>query len=311
MGKHVIIGAGQVGGRLAELLADAGHEIVVVTRSGSGPVRPEVTRVAADAADAERLAKLTAGADALYNCVNPPYHRWPRDWPPMATAMLGAAERGGAALVILGNLYGYGPVDGLMTEETPLAAPGVKGRVRVRMWQDALAAHRAGRVRVTEVRGSDYFGPGQHPQQSVGGMVIGPVVAGRPVRLPVDPDLPHTATYLPDVARALMIAGTDERAYGRAWHVPSPPAWTIRRIAERTAAIAGAPAPRISVVPHLVMRAIGLVSPQLREMEETRYQWVRPYVMDSTAFTETFGMAATPMERALEETIAWVRAQPA
>src|SRR2546430_4109535 len=39
-----------------------------------------------------------------------------------------------------------------LTEAAPLAATGPKGRVRARVWQDALAAHQAGRVRVTEVR---------------------------------------------------------------------------------------------------------------------------------------------------------------
>src|SRR5690606_37204952 len=79
MGKHVIVGAGQVGARLAVRLAGLGHDVVVVTRSGSGP--EGVERVAADAADRARLTRIARGADALYNCANPPYHRWPRDWP--------------------------------------------------------------------------------------------------------------------------------------------------------------------------------------------------------------------------------------
>ena len=96
-------------------------------------------------------------------------------------------------LVTIGNLYGYGPVDGPMTEDTPLAATGAKGRVRNRMWADALAAHRAGRVRVTEVRGSDYVGAGRHlaaddwccPGCSRGQRVVLPVDCGRPAQLDV------------------------------------------------------------------------------------------------------------------------------
>src|SRR3712207_9184932 len=61
-----------------------------------------------DASDADALTAATRGAVALYNAVNPAYHRWATDWPPVAAALLTAAERTGAVLVTMGNLYGYG-----------------------------------------------------------------------------------------------------------------------------------------------------------------------------------------------------------
>src|SRR3954471_21659181 len=105
MGKHVIAGAGQVGTHLAKLLLEQGHEVVVVTRSGSGP--DGVTKVATNITDQARLTEITQGADALYNTVNPQYHRWVQDWPPMADSLLGTAEATGAVLVTLSCLYGY------------------------------------------------------------------------------------------------------------------------------------------------------------------------------------------------------------
>ncbi|MFD0537879.1 NAD-dependent epimerase/dehydratase family protein [Actinomadura luteofluorescens] len=221
MGKHVIVGAGQVGTHLAELLTGRGHDVTVVTRSGSGP--DGARRVAANVADRERLTRLAKGADALYNCVNPQYHRWALDWPPMAASFLGTAEDTGAVLVTLSCLYGYGPVDGPMTEDLPLAATGTKGRVRATMWRDALAAHEAGRARVTELRGSDYYGPRSTDQAYIGETrFVKPLLAGKRVPYFSDPSVPHAWTYLPDVAQALAIAGTDERAWGRPG--TSPPA---------------------------------------------------------------------------------------
>jgi nucleoside-diphosphate-sugar epimerase len=152
MAQQVIVGAGTIGNAVAERLVADGHTVRMVTRSGSGPVHGSVERVAADAADAGRLTDLTRGATVLYNCANPPYRRWGTDWPPLAAALLIAAERTGAVLVTTGNLYGYGPVDAPMTEDTPLrSAPGTKGAVRNRMWRAARAAHEAGRVHVTEL----------------------------------------------------------------------------------------------------------------------------------------------------------------
>ncbi|MDZ5441979.1 NAD-dependent epimerase/dehydratase family protein [Micromonospora sp. 4G57] len=304
MALHVIVGAGPVGTATARLLAGRGDQVRVVTRRGTGSEHPAVERVAADAADAERLAALTDGADALYNCANPAYHRWPTDWPPLAAALLTAAERSGAVLATVGNLYGYGPVDGPMTEATPPAATGVKGQVRNRMWADALAAHRAGRARVTEVRGSDYLGAGA---TSLPMLVLPRVLAGKRVFLPVDWDAPHSWTYIDDVARTLVAAATDPRAWGRAWHVPSAPAVGMRELATRAAALAGAPAPRLIRMPYPVLWLGGLANPFARELRETAYQFDRPYLLDSSAATATLGVEPTPLDVALAETVAALR----
>ncbi|MEU1965081.1 NAD-dependent epimerase/dehydratase family protein [Micromonospora sediminicola] len=300
MALHVIVGAGPVGTATARLLVDQGERVRVVTRRGTGPEHPAVERVAADAADTDRLTALTEGAVALHNCANPAYHRWPLDWPPLAGALLTTAERTGAVLATVGNLYGYGPVDAPMTESTPLAATGVKGRVRNRMWADALAAHRAGRARVTEVRGSDYIGVGG---TSLAMMVLPRVLTGRRVFLPVDWDAPHTWTYVPDVARTLVAAATDPRAWGRAWHVPSAPALSMRDLADRTAARAGAPAPKLTRMPYPVLWLAGVANPFARELRETAHQFARPFVLDSTAATATLGIEATPLDRVVDEIV--------
>jgi nucleoside-diphosphate-sugar epimerase len=296
---HVVIGAGPVGSATARLLADSGERVRIVTRSGSGPEHPGVERVAADATDPDRLTTLSRGAVALYNCANPAYHRWPTDWPPLAASLLATAEATGAVLAITGNLYGYGPVDGPMTEDTPLAATTVKGRVRVRMWQEALAAHRAGRVRVTEVRASDFIGP----TNSLLAVSLPGLRAGRTVRLPGPVDVPHTFTWTGDVARTLVTVARDERAWGHAWHVPSPEPLTGRELLRRAAAIGGFPAPRVRSHPLPVLRAAALFSPFVRAFLEMRYQFERPFVLDSTRTTATFNLPPTDLDEAIHTTL--------
>ncbi len=159
-GTHLVVGAGEVGSAVARLLAEAGSPVVLVTRSGSGPEHELISRVAADASSVEALLAAAPSAAVVYNCVNPPYDKWVTLWPPMADAFIAYAESTGAVLATCSNLYGYGPVDVPMTEDLPLAATGKKAQVRVRMWLDAKAANDAGRIRATEVRGSDYICPG-------------------------------------------------------------------------------------------------------------------------------------------------------
>jgi len=296
---HVVVGAGAVGTRTASLLAARGHQVRILSRSGAGPADPRVERVAADASDAEAVAGLTGGATAIYNAVNPPYHRWPLDWPPIAAALLGAAERTGAVLATVSNLYGYGPVDGPLTEDLPLAATGRKGRVRAAMWEDALAAHAAGRVRVTEVRPSSYLGHGS--QSMVGDRALPRAAAGRRVRLLGDPDAPHTFTHPLDVARLLVTVAADERGWGRPWHVPSNAPTTQRRVVEEVCDAMGVARVPVSRVPRGMLTAIGLAVPFLREFGEVRHQYERPWVVDDSAARATFGLDPMPWREIVAE----------
>ena len=292
MDLHVVVGAGPVGSATARLLMERGHQVRVVTRSGSGPEGAE--HVAADAADAARLADLAEGAVAIYNCVNPTYSRWEQDWPPIGAALLHAAESSGAVLATVGNLYGYGHVDAPMTEQTPLAATGHKGQVRNAMWRDALAAHEAGRIRMFEVRGSDYLGG-----NSLLSYLVTPALRkNRRAFVPADLDAPHTWTCTDDVA-ALLVAGVyDERAWGRVWHVPSNPPLSIRELTAIAAAQLGV-TPKLTTMPYAVLWAAGLFNPMAKELRETQHQFRRPFVLDSSAARETFGLEPTPIEDAV------------
>ena len=241
MALHVIVGKGPVGMTTAAELVARGHEVRVLSRSG-GQSTAEVEHRQVDATDAEALTAAARGAAALYNAVNPAYHRWATDWPPVAAALLAAAERTGAVLVTMSNLYGYGRPSGPMTPETPLAATDVKGRVRIRMWTDALAAHEAGRVRVTEARAADFVGPQVPADHSHLTRQLPALRRGRRAWVIGDPDVPRSWAYLPDVAATLATLGTDERALGRAWHVPSTPPRSQRQALADLAAVHGRPA---------------------------------------------------------------------
>ena len=294
---HLVVGAGPIGSAVVRRLATAGDTVRVVTRSGSGPDLPGVEKVVADASDSARLGELAAGADVIYNCVNPQYHRWTTDWPPVANALLAAAESSGAVLVTTANLYGYGHVDAPMTEQTPLAGTGTKAQVRIRMWQDALAAHQAGRIRATEARGADYVGLGS--ESHLGDRTVPKILAGKNVQVLGSPDTLHTWTYTEDMAMTLVAIGADERAWGRAWHVPSALECTQREAIARLAAMAGVPMPKVSTVPAILLKALGLVNPMMRELPEVSYQLDQPFVMDSSAAQSELGLVATPADDVL------------
>lgn len=304
MSQHVIVGAGAIGSTTATILAARGESVRLVTRRGSGPEHPAIERIAADAGDADRLTRLTEGAVALYNCASPLYHQWFRDWPPIHAALLAAAERTGATLVTMSNLYGYGEVTGPITADTPLSATHPKLKLRADMWRDALALHQAGKIRATEARASDYI-----EANSLLSFAMGkPMLAGKRVYSPAPLDVPHSWSSTFDAATTLATIATDERAWGRAWLVPTHEPLTVRQMAKRFAEVAGAPAPKLSQVPWPVMWAYGLFDPTIKELRTTRYQFTRPFVIDSRQTTATFGLEPRPLDETLRAAVDALRA---
>jgi nucleoside-diphosphate-sugar epimerase len=306
---HVVFGSGQVGSALAAHLAGTGIAVRAVSRHRPAAL-PGVDWRAADAADAGAAADAAKGAAVIYQCLNAPYNQWPERFPPLQRGVLAAAERTGALLVSLENLYGYGPVGGKpMTEDLPLAATGVKGRARAAMTTELLTAADAGRVRIAIGRAADFFGPGVTLGSTLGERVFGNALAGRRADFIGDPGLPHTYSYVPDIAAGLATLGTDACAVGEVWHLPGPATVTTRELLD---VLAGQVGHQVGVrsVPKLAVRALGLVNPMLRELAETYYQFGEPFVLDTAKYRGTFGGTGTPLGDAIAATLAWYRTRP-
>jgi nucleoside-diphosphate-sugar epimerase len=302
---HVVFGAGQVGQALAARLAGLDLEVRLVSRHRPAGLADEVNWQAADATDPEAATEAARGASVIYQCLNAPYTDWPRSFPPLQRGVLAAAERTGALLVSLENLYGYGPTAGdEMTEDLPLAATTVKGRTRVAMTEELLAAAGAGRVRIAIGRASDFFGPGITTGTTLGERVFANAVAGKRADFIGNPDLPHTYSYVPDIAAGLATLGTDERATGSVWHLPGPETVTTRQLLELVAGEVGHSV-GVRSVPKLAVRALGLFNPMMRELAEMSYEFDESFVLDTTKYQSVFGTDATPLTTAIGATVGW------
>ena len=304
---HVVLGSnGGTGSAVLSELASRGLPTRAVTRSGTGAGPAGVERFAADVTDPRSLAAALDGAAVVYQCAQPTYTRWPQEFPQMNRVVLEATGGVGAKLVFPDNLYMYTPGTSPMTEDSPTAAQGKKGATRVRMADELLQAHRDGRLRVTIGRSSDYYGP-NGIDSGLGERVFAYVLRGKKLGWLGSLDQPHSVSYLPDMARALVTLGTDDRADGEIWHLPSGPAPTGREFLTAVCEAAGKPV-KIGALPPAMIAAVGIFNPIVREIKETTYQWTGPWVMDSAKFQATFGpVAETPLAEAIGATVAWFR----
>ncbi len=305
---QVVFGTGQVGLALAARLTSSGVPVRSVSRHRAPMLAEGVDWRGVDARDPEAATDAAKGASVIYQCLNAPYTHWPEQFPPLQRAVLTAAERTGALLVSLENLYGYGSTGGTpMTEDLPLRATTSKGRARAAMTAELLAAAQSGRVRIAIGRASDFFGA-EATESTLGARVFGNAIAGKRADFIGNPDLPHTYSYVPDIAAGLAVLGTDQRAVGQVWHLPGPETLTTRAVLQLIASEVGHPVP-VRSVPKLVLRIVGLVNPMMRELAEMAYEFEEPFVLDTTKYESTFGAAGTPLDVAIKETVIWYRGQ--
>ena len=304
---HVVFGTGAVGMSVMDALIQRGRRRVwMVNRSGRVSVPEGVELVGGDATNVAFAREAGEGASVVYVALNPPYDKWPELFPPLQAAVLEGAASAGAKLIAMENLYMYGPTDGRpLTEDLPYAPNTRKGAVRARMSEELMEAHTSGRVRVAMGRASDFFGP-RVLASAAGEQVFGRAVQGKSAQVAGDPNQPHTYTYAPDVGGGLAILGEHEEALGRAWHLPSPETLTTRQFVEMIFEEVGKPA-RIQAAPKIVLRAMGLFNPGMREMIEMLYEFEEPFVVDHSKFEEAFGEQATPLREAIRGTVRWYR----
>jgi nucleoside-diphosphate-sugar epimerase len=303
--RHVIFGTGAIGLATLDALRRRGETARLVNRSGHARVPDDVEVAGGDARDPAFTTEVTRGAGVVYQTLNPPYAEWTAQFPLLQAGVLAAAEAAGARLVSMENVYMYGRPNGRpLTEDRAYDAHTKKGQLRGRMARDLLAAHDAGRVEVAIGRASDYFGPRGGAQSNLGDRVFPAALAGRTATVLGDPDQPHTYTYLLDIGEGLAVLGEHSEAPGQVWHLPNDPATrSTRELVDIVYRQAGRPRGRLRRLPPVLLRALGLVNPTMRELVEMQYQFEEPFIVDSSKITSKLGVQATPVEQALAGTL--------
>jgi nucleoside-diphosphate-sugar epimerase len=303
-----IFGLGPVGAATASILSARGSAVRIAQRSAPESLPAGAAFVRCDALDKDSARGAVAGLRQVVLAIGFAYVGavWREAWPRAMTNFVEACAATGARLVFVDNLYMYGPQTAPLSETTPLTPYGVKPATRVEVTRIWKAASEAGRLRVAALRAPDFYGPGV-AQSHLGDLAFGALAKGKAASVIGSPDTPHDFAYAPDFARAVVtLLDAPDDAFGQAWHVPCAPTRTPREILALGAAALGVK-PRVSGLPLWTLGPLGLFVPVLREMREMRFQWDRPYRVDSSRFAKRFWSDATPFEVGAPATALWFR----
>jgi nucleoside-diphosphate-sugar epimerase len=304
---QVVLGAGQIATHLTQRLLARGVRVRQVRRSSaSTPDDSTIERRSGDLADPRFAAEVMKGAAVAYDCTVPPYERWSSLLLPLGASIVDGAVESGAALVAFDNVYLYGQPRGPLREDTPIAPCSKKGELRAKLHALRWSAHQQRGLRLSVGRASDLFGPGVTLTTILNERFYQRFFSGKSVDCVGDPDAPHSYSYAPDVADALVTLGHDERAWGQVWHLPLNAAESTRSLVARLARAANVD-PKVNVMPSWMLSMLGLFVAPLREVVEMQYQWRAPFVLDDQRFRSTFGALPTEWDVAARETVAWAR----
>ena len=288
MNVTVFGATGGIGRAIVRELAARGHRVTAASRTVTPTDVPAgALALPTDLRDPIAARAAVEGADVVVMAAQIPYSGWAAELFPLVDAALDATAAVSARFVMVDNLYAYGSPGTPISEATPEAATTRKGQLRRDLGRHLLAAHAAGRVRVTIGRFSDYYGPGG-TNSVLYALGVQRALSGKAPQAYIAADQPHTFHYLPDAARGFATLVERPEADGRAWILPAAPAITQRDLLTLLADAAGLPR-KIGRVTPAMLWLIGLVNRDLKEAREVIDQFDRPYTIDATGFETAFG----------------------
>jgi nucleoside-diphosphate-sugar epimerase len=301
---QTVLGAnGVIGRELSRYLPAYSDRIRQVSRS---PKRVNATDdlFSADLLDAKATADAVAGSTVAYLVAGLKYdHKvWEEQWPKVMRNAIDACKRHGSALVFFDNVYAYGRVDGVMTEDTPYNPRSRKGEVRARIATMLMDEVKRGELRAMIVRAADFYGP-DASLSVTHTTVTERLKAKKTPQWLGNAKAVHTFTYTRDAGRSLGVLGNTASAYGQVWHaLTSKEQITGEQYVRIACELSGRPY-ALQVVRRWMLFLMGIFVPIVRENTEMLYQFEYDYRFDSSKVERALGLAATGYREGIAATL--------
>ncbi len=301
---YTILGAGgSVGNALTTTLLANSRRVRLVSRSsfswdGAESVRGDLTSL-------HNTIEGVKGSDVVFLCVGLPYDTkvWRELWPKIMSNTIDACKISNARLIFLDNVYSYGKVSGLMTEEIPYDPCSRKGEVRAKIAEQLQIEMKRGNLQAIIARAADWYGPYATKTSVPQLLVIDRLRRGQKANWLVNPDAAHSYCYTLDCASGLQLLADDASSFNQVWHLPtSNPPINGRAFIEIAAKELGV-APRTLVLKKWMVRLAGVSDRTIREAYEMLYQSEFDYYFDSSKFNQHFQYVPMPYPEGIAQTI--------
>ncbi|WP_374419895.1 NAD-dependent epimerase/dehydratase family protein [Chromobacterium sp.] len=287
---QTILGAnGQIAVELARELHDNYRSDLRLVSRNPRKVNASDALLPANLLDAGQTREAVRGSDLVYFTAGlPPDSKlWETQFPLMLKNALDACRAEGAKFAYFDNTYMYPQDDRILTEETPFAPMGRKGRVRAAMAAMVLQEMARGEIPVLIGRAPEFYGPG-NTQSITNALLFDPLKQGRRPRVPLRDDTRRTLIWTPDASRALAALGNTPDAFGQTWHLPCcEDRPTYGQLATMACEAFGSEA-AYALIGKWTLTAVGLFSKPAREIRELLPRYASDNLFDSSKFKRRF-----------------------
>ena len=319
--KALVTGAtGFVGGHLVEKLTARGDSVTALVRSPAKAAPLEklgVELVRGDLHDHDAIARAVAGQDVVYHVAGAvaaldeaAYLAGNRDG--TANVVRAAEAAGGPRLVLVSSMAAGGPARPGTPRSTDAASAPVTAYGRSKLASESVV--RASALPWTILRPPTIYGPRDRDNL---------IKVFRIARLGVSPvfgdgSMELSAVYAPDLADALVLAGTAPSVVGRTFYVNHSEVLTSAEMVRLIGLTMGR---RVRIVPLPEPLARGILSitggaarvlgrPTILNADKANEFFQAAWTGDSAPFTEATGWRAQhDMRAGLAETYRWYRAE--
>jgi nucleoside-diphosphate-sugar epimerase len=302
---QTILGAnGTIGSVLAKELTKYTDKIRLVSRNPK-KVNPTDELYPADLLEPGEADRAVAGSEVVYLVVGLDYKLkiWEERWPKLMRATIDACIKHNSRLVFFDNVYMYDLAGmGNMTETSEINPPSRKGAVRKQISGMLLDEVRAGKLMALIARSADFYGP-DNEKSFVTEMVYKNLKKGKSANWFIDADKKHSFTYTPDAARATALLGNTPDAFNQVWHLPTDINTLTGREFIGLFAKEMKTSNKVSVMPILLLKIIGIIMPIMKEMPEMMYQYDRDYFFNSSKFDKRFNFTTTTYQEGVRQTV--------
>jgi nucleoside-diphosphate-sugar epimerase len=310
MKLHTILGAGgAVGNQLFPFLQEKNQRVRLVSRNAQ-PIA-NVEAIATDITNYDQTLDAVKGSDIVYLLAGLAYdiRVWKKSWPRIMTNVIDACKASHCKLIFFDNVYMYGKVDGVMTEETPFNPISKKGEIRATIATQLLNEMKAGNIQALIARSADFYGPVGFSTSVPNMLVFANLKKGKRAQWLVNAKVLHSFTYVPDAAKALYLLANKEEAFGQTWHMPTANNPLTGEEFIKKAAKQMNTSDDYSVITKGLMFMAGLFNRSIKESIEMAYQSEFSYLFDSSKFNNTFRFEPTSYDEGIAETAKWTLEQ--
>ncbi|RBL89847.1 NAD-dependent epimerase/dehydratase family protein [Chitinophaga flava] len=301
---QTILGAnGQIGEELArELKRSFTSHIRIVSRKAR-KVNDTDSTFSADLSIKENAIEAVKGSEIAYFTLGLPMNSdlWEKQFLLITRNVIEACKVNGTKLVFFDNTYMYPQDARILTEQTPFAPVGRKGRVRQAMADLLLEAIKAGEIEAVICRAPEFYGPGK-TQSITNSLIFNNIKENKKLRIPLRDDKLRSLIWTPDASRATALIGNTPDAYNQTWHLPiDDNRLTYKQFITLASTIYGKDL-KYAVIPKFIFKIGAIFNNRIKELQELLPRYEYDNIFDDSKFKKRFpDFQATTYQEGIEQ----------